>query len=269
MILRLSFVGDTCHNCEWCNNSEEQYCAGKVAVCNGKWLDGATDAHGGFSDWIVSDYRMLAKIPDDLPLAEAAPLLCAGVTVWSPMKYYGCDKPGQKVAVLGLGGLGHVAAKFAKAFGAELTVISGSPGKEGTAREDLGADNFICYKDQAQMDAAARTFHYIIDTGSSHHDLDPYFKLLRPNGQILLVGWPPEDLKFNPGSLISWRNSIGGAQTGSVKEMREMLQFCSKKKITCDVEKIPIQYFSKASERMLKSDVKYRFVVDVTGSIVQ
>ena len=192
-----------------------------------------------------------------------APLLCAGITVYSPMRYYGIDKPDMKLGVVGLGGLGHMAVKFGKAFGMHVTVISTSPNKKEEAIKNLGADEFIVSKNEEEMKAAAGSLDGIIDTVSAMHDLQAYVSLLRASGKYVCVGAPPEPYQISAFALLMRRILVGGSLIGGIKETQEMLDFCAEKNVVCDIEKIPMSYANEAMERLLKADVKYRFVLDL------
>ncbi|KAK9815314.1 hypothetical protein WJX72_001551 [[Myrmecia] bisecta] len=258
---------NSCQNCEACRDHDEQYCAGCVLTYNSKDQDGTT-AQGGYSSHVVVNHKFVLHVPENLPLDAAAPLLCAGITTYSPLKHYGLDKAGMKLGVVGLGGLGHMAVKLAKAMGMEVTVISTSPNKEKEAREGLGADHFIVSKDDDAMTKAIKTLDGIIDTVSAQHPVTPLLALLKRNGKIVMVGAPPEPLEFNSFSLLAGRLTIGGSMIGGIKETQEMLDFCGKHNITCDIEKIDMDYVNTAMERLIKNDVHYRFVIDVQKSLV-
>ncbi|CEM36796.1 unnamed protein product [Vitrella brassicaformis CCMP3155] len=254
---------DSCLKCDRCLESEEQYCIPgmMIGTYNAKNFDG-TPTYGGYSlDIVVKDHFVL-RMPSNLPLDAAAPLLCAGITTWSPMRFYGMDKPGTKVGVVGLGGLGHMAVKFGVAFGCEVTVISSSASKEKEAIEVLGAHKFLCSKDPEAMKAASESLDFIVDTASVKKDMAPYFGLLKIDGTLVVVGIAPEPLEIHAFSLIPRRKKIAGSLIGGIKETQEMLDFCGDKNIACTIEKIPMDYVNTAFERMTKSDVKYRFVID-------
>ena len=234
---------------------------------NGKEKKTGQPTQGGYSSYIVADRHFVLRFPDNLPMDAGAPLQCAGITVYSPMKYYGLDKPGQRIGVVGLGGLGHMAVKFAKAFGQEVVVISTSPSKKEEACGRLGADGFIVSKNAEEMAAAAGTLDGIIDTVSAPHDLVPYISLLRPSGRYVCLGIPPEPYKIPPAILLMRRIAVGGSLIGGIKETQEMLDFCGEKNVVCDIERVPLSYVNEAMERLAKSDVRYRFVLDVEGSL--
>ncbi|CAL8164472.1 unnamed protein product [Prunus armeniaca] len=231
-----------------------------------KYYDGST-TYGGYSDIMVADEHFVVRIPDNLPLDGAAPLLCAGVTTYSPLRYFGLDKPGMHVGVVGVGGLGHVAVKFAKAMGVKVTVISTSPNKKKEAIENLGADSFLVSRDNGQMQAATGTMDGIIDTVSAAHPLLPLLGLLKTNGKLVLVGVPAKPLELPVFPLISGRKIVAGSTVGGLKETQEMIDFAAKHNITADIEVIPIDYLNTAMERLVKADVRYRFVIDIGNTL--
>ncbi|MEO5830160.1 MAG: NAD(P)-dependent alcohol dehydrogenase, partial [Rhodanobacter sp.] len=219
---------------------------------------------GGYSERIVASDRFVVSISDKLDPKSAAPLLCAGITTWSPLRHWNIGK-NSKVAVVGLGGLGHMGLKFAKALGAEVTLFTRSPSKEDEARR-LGADHVVLSTDPTQMEAAASRFDFILDTVPHQHDLNPYLATLKIDGVHVLVGLvEPIEPTVHAASIIRGRRSIAGSLIGGIAETQEMLDFCADHGITCDVEMIDIQYINEAYERMLKSDVRYRFVIDLTS----
>ncbi len=225
--------------------------------------DGKTPTYGGYSTQIVVDEQYTLHISDKLPLHAVAPLLCAGITTYSPLRYVNVGK-GHKVAVLGLGGLGHMAVKFAVAFGAEVTMLSSSPSKAADA-EKLGAHHFILTSDQEAMKQAAGTFDFILNTVSAPHDYNIYLNLLRTNGTMIVVGVPPEAAQVPAFNLIGKRRSIIGSLIGGIAETQEMLDFCAEHNIVSEVELIDMSYINEAYSRMEKSDVKYRFVIDLAS----
>ncbi|KAI9125439.1 hypothetical protein K1719_004055 [Acacia pycnantha] len=233
-----------------------------------KDVDG-TITYGGYSDFMVADEHFVVGIPDALPLDAAAPLLFAGVTVYSPLRYYGLDKPGLHVGVVGLGGLGHMAVKFAKAFGVKVTVISTSPNKKKEAIEHLGADSFIVSREQDQMQAAMGTLDGIIDTVSAQHPLVPLIGLLKSNGKLVLVGAPEKPLELAAFSLIAGRKLVAGSMIGGMKETQEMLDFAAKHNVKPDIEVIPVDYVNTTMKRLLKADVKYRIVIDIANTLLK
>ncbi|XP_059431846.1 probable cinnamyl alcohol dehydrogenase 9 [Corylus avellana] len=258
----------SCKNCENCQQDSENYCPQMTLTYNSIYHDG-TKTYGGYSDTVVVDERYVLRFPDNLPPDAGAPLLCAGVTVYSPMKYYGMTEPGKHLGVAGLGGLGHVAVKFGKAFGLKVTVISSSPKKEDEALNRLGADSFLVSSDPAKMKAAFGTMDYIIDTVSAVHALAPLLGLLKVNGKLVTVGLPEKPLELPIFPLVMGRKLVGGSDFGSVKETQEMLDFCAKHGITADIELIRMENINSAMERLAKSDVRYRFVIDVANSLSQ
>ncbi|TYJ10702.1 hypothetical protein E1A91_A11G225500v1, partial [Gossypium mustelinum] len=252
----------SCHSCDSCTNNLENYCPKLIATYGGKYYDG-TVTYGGFSDTMVVDEHFIIRIPHNLPLDAAAPLLCAGITVYSPLRFYGLDKPDLHIGVVGLGGLGHLAVKFAKAMGAKVTVISTSINKKKAALENLGADSFFVSRDQDQLQAANGTLDGIIDTVSAQHPLLPLLGLLKTHGKLVLVGAPEKPLELPAFPLLQGRKIIGGSLIGGIRETQEMIDYAAKQSIKPDIEIIPIDYVNTAMERLLKADVKYRFVIDI------
>ncbi len=253
---------DSDRTCPACREGLEQYCeSGATFTYNSedKHLGGVT--YGGYSEQIVVDQHFVLHIPKNLDLAAAAPLLCAGITTYSPLKHWNV-KPGQRVGVVGLGGLGHMAVKLAHAFGAKVTLFTTSSHKHEDARR-LGADEVVISKDAAAMETQANRFDFIIDTVSAEHDVNPYLNALKRDGAMVLVGAPEKPVSVAAFSLLPKRLSFAGSMIGGIKETQEMLDFCGTHGITSDVEIIPIQKINEAYERMLKSDVKYRFVIDM------
>ena len=222
--------------------------------------DGKTPTYGGYSNIIVVNENFVLSVSDKLPLEGVAPLLCAGITTYSPIRKWNIGK-GHKVAVLGLGGLGHMAVKFAVAFGAEVSVLSTSPDKEQDAYK-LGAHNFYYTKDEEQVKKLTNQFDFIIDTVSAAHNYDMYLKMLAANGVQILVGIPSTPIQFSGFSLLTNGRSISASSIGGIPETQEMLDFCALHNIVSDIELININYINEAYERVLKSDVKYRFVID-------
>lgn len=258
---------NSCGTCRDCKENLEQHCSKCVYTYNGSEADG-TATQGGYSTHIVVDQKFVLHVPDNLPLDATAPLLCAGITVYSPLRYYKLDQPGLKVAVLGLGGLGHMAVKFAKAFGCEVTVISRSEAKRQEAIEVLGADKYLVSADSEAMADAAGTFDGIIDTVAQPHDIAVYINLLRTCGRLVLVGGVIKPFEVASFSLIMKKAQIAGSAIGGIKETQEMLDFAGKNNITCMIEKINIDDIQEAMERLEKGDVHYRFVIDIQGSLV-
>lgn len=255
---------DSCHKCGSCKDGLEQYCEnGFVGTYNG--LEKKTNelTYGGYSDKIVTKESFVLKVPKNLKLAAVAPLLCAGITTYSPLKHWKIKK-GQRVGIVGLGGLGHMGVKFARAFGAHVTMITTSPDKKKDAKK-LGAHDVIISKNEVEMEKAAGTFDFILNTIPSPHDVNPYVNLLKRDGVMTIVGCLEPLPRIQGAPLILGRKAIAGSVIGGIKETQEMLNFCSKHKIVSDIELIPIQKINEAYARMLKSDVKYRFVIDIAS----
>jgi uncharacterized zinc-type alcohol dehydrogenase-like protein len=252
---------DSDRTCEACRAGEEQYCErGMSPTYNGYEQDGRTPTYGGYSERIVTDEGYVHRIPDGLPRAGAAPLLCAGITTYSPIRHFG--EGAERAAVVGLGGLGHLGVKFLKALGAEVTVVSHSASKQQDATR-LGADDFIATSDPGALARNARRFDFILDTVSAVHDYGAYLRTLRRDGTMVLVGLPgPIPLDAN--ALLDGRHRLAGSMIGGVRETQEMLDLCAEKGITSDIEEIAIQDVNAAFERVLRSDVRYRFVIDMT-----
>ncbi|KAM3257372.1 hypothetical protein ACQJBY_049589 [Aegilops geniculata] len=261
------FVG-SCRSCESCGNGYENYCSGMVLTSNG--IDpehGGAVTQGGFSDVMLVNEDYVVRVPDGLPLDKAAPLLCAGVTVYSPMMRFGLNAPGKHLGVVGLGGLGHVAVKFGKAFGMRVTVISTSPGKREEALERLGADEFLVSRDAEQMQAAVGTMDGILDTVSAWHPISPLFALMKPMGQMVFVGGPTKPLELPAYAIVPGGKGIAGNCVGGMRDCQAMLEFAAKHGISAEVEVIKMDYVNTALERLAKNDVRYRFVIDVAGSL--
>jgi uncharacterized zinc-type alcohol dehydrogenase-like protein len=255
---------DSCRSCAACKRGLEQYCeTGCSWTYNGMERDGKTPTHGGYSTQIVVDEAFALKIAHEARLDAVAPLLCAGITTYSPLRHWKVGK-GHKLAVVGLGGLGHMAVKLGAALGAEVTLISSSPSKKADAAR-LGAHDFVPSSDGAAMDRVKNRFDFILDTVSAPHDLATYAGLLRTDGVMILVGVPDKPASLPAFSLISRRRSIVGSLIGGIAETQEMLDFCAERGITADVETIPMQDVNKAYDRMLKSDVRYRFSLDLAS----
>ncbi|KAF7072525.1 hypothetical protein CFC21_077636 [Triticum aestivum] len=256
---------DSCRSCVSCGSGHENHCPTLVLTSNAVDYDGAT-TQGGFSDVLVVDQGYVVRVPEGLPLDGAAPLLCAGVTVYSPMMEFGLNAPGKHLGVVGLGGLGHMAVKFGKAFGMTVTVISSSPRKREEAVERLGADAFLVSQDSEQMKAAAGTMDGIIDTVSAGHPIVPLLELLKPRGQLVVVGAPSTPLELPAYAIIGGGKRVAGNLVGSVASCQAMLDFAGKHGITADVEVVKMDYVNTAVERLERNDVRYRFVIDVAGS---
>ncbi|MBI5595651.1 MAG: NAD(P)-dependent alcohol dehydrogenase [Elusimicrobia bacterium] len=254
---------DSDGTCAACKDGCEQFCPNMTLTYNSpdKRLGGVT--YGGYSDSIVVDQRFVLRVPPKLDLAGTAPLLCAGITTYSPLRHWGVKK-GKKVGVVGLGGLGHMGVKFAHAFGAHVVVFTTSPGKAEDARR-LGADEVVLSRDAGAMAKHAGSFDFILDTVSAEHDVNAYLNLLGRDGNMTLVGAPEKPLAVSAFGLIFGRRSLSGSPIGSVAETQEMLDFCGKHGLTADVEVIPVQKVNEAYDRLLKSDVKYRFSIDMAS----
>jgi len=252
---------DSCQVCENCQEDLEQYCLdGNTQTYNNKGRDGVP-TYGGYSNNIVVREEFVLHVSEKLNLAATAPLLCAGITTYSPLKHWNVGK-GHKLAVLGLGGLGHMAVKFGVAFGAEVTVLSTSASKEQAAK-DLGAHNFVVTSDPEQVKAVKGKFDFILDTVSAEHDMNMYLSLLRTNGVHICVGVPSVPHQIAPFALLGGRKSVAGSGIGGIKETQEMLDFCAENNIVSEIEIIDIKNITEAYERMLKGDVRYRFVIDI------
>jgi alcohol dehydrogenase (NADP+) len=250
--------------CPNCRAGLEQFCDQGVTLTynsEDKHTGGIT--YGGYSKSIVVDQDFVLRVPDKLDQAAAAPLLCAGITTYSPLRKWKVGR-GQKVGVVGLGGLGHMALKFANAFGAEVTLFTTSPEKTADAKR-LGAHNVVISKDEEAMKQHDKSFDFIIDTVSAHHDLNAYLAMLKRDGALVLVGISPEEMRISAFNLVMPRRQMAGSLIGGIAETQEMLDFCAERGIACDIEMITIDKINEAYERMLKSDVKYRFVIDMAS----
>lgn len=255
---------DSCLDCGPCQQGHEQYCEkGFVLTYNGPDKHSGGVTYGGYSERIVAREEFVLRISDRLDLAAAAPLLCAGITTYSPLRHWKVSQ-GQKVGIVGLGGLGHMGVKFANAFGAHVVVFTTSESKREDALR-LGAHEVVISKDEAQMQRHAESFHFILDTVSAKHDVNAYLQLLKHDGTLTLVG-VPDSLPVTPFSLIMKRRQFAGSLIGGLAETQEMLDFCAERGIVSDIELIRMDQINEAYERMLKSDVKYRFVIDI-GSL--
>jgi len=255
---------DSCRECRNCREGLEQYCErGFVPTYNGYERDGLTPTYGGYSTQIVVDETYVYNIPGGLSLPGAAPLLCAGITTYSPLRYFGAGA-GQRVGVVGLGGLGHMGVKFAASFGAEVTVFSTSPTKERDARR-LGAHHFVVTREAQNLAPLANSFDLILDTVSAPHDINALLNLLRRDGVLVQVGLPEKPFEVDPFSLPAARRKLAGSNIGSLRETQEMLDYCGAKGIEADVEVIPIQKINEAYERALRGEVRYRFVIDMAS----
>lgn len=256
---------DSCRACENCRENFEQFCdnPGPVFTYNSKDKQTGGITYGGYSKSIVVDQDFVLRISGKLDLAATAPLLCAGITTYSPLRHWKVGQ-GQKVGVVGLGGLGHMGVKFANAFGAHVVLFTTSPNKTADAKK-LGAHEVIISKDEDEMKNHEKTFDFILDTVSAQHDLNAYLSLLKRDGTLTLVGASPDALPVDAFSLIHRRRRLAGSLIGGIAETQEMLDYCAERGITCDIEMIPIDQINEAYERMLKSDVKYRFVIDMAS----
>ncbi|WP_222565285.1 NAD(P)-dependent alcohol dehydrogenase [Novilysobacter antarcticus] len=255
---------DSCRHCAQCEAGEEQYCVeGMTGTYNSRERDDGTPTYGGYSTRITVSQDFVLDIPDALPLDRAAPLLCAGITTYSPLRQFGV-RAGHEVAVVGLGGLGHMAVKLAAAMGAKVTVLSTSESKREAALE-LGADDFGATRDPATFKKLARRFDLIIDTVSAPHDYNTYLGLLKFDGSMVLLGIPDEPAPVAAGALIMQRRKLSGSLIGGIRETQEMLDFCAKHGIAADIELINMDQIEVAYERMLKADVRYRFVIDIAS----
>ncbi len=255
---------DSCRECQYCQEDLEQYCEkGNVQTYNSpdKYL--GTQTYGGYSESIVVDEAFVLRVPENLDLAATAPLLCAGITTYSPLKHWNVG-PGKKVGIVGIGGLGHMGVKLAKAMGAEVIVFTTSTSKVEDAKR-LGADQVVLSKDAEQMGRYAGKLHFLLDCVSAEHDINAYLNLLRVDGSLALVGAPEHPLPVAAFSLIPYRRSFSGSMIGGIAETQEMLDFCGKHNIVSDIEMINIQQINEAYERLLKGDVKYRFVIDMAS----
>ena len=256
------FVG-SCRKCEACREGEEQFCEeGMNATYNGYELDGKTPTYGGYSTRITVNEDYVLRIPPGLPLERVAPLLCAGITTYAPLREYGV-KAGDQVAILGLGGLGHVAVKIAKAMGAQVTVLSHSAAKRDAALS-LGADDFIDTSSEEAFNKNSRRFSFILDTVSAQHDYNAYLGLLKRDGNMVLVGIP-DPVPLSAAPLVLQRRHLSGSLIGGIRQTQEMLDFCAEHSVLSDVEVIPIQQVNEAYDRVIKSDVRYRFVIDIAS----
>lgn len=256
-------IVDSCGTCESCKQDLEQYCqTGFVGTYNGKDEHLGGHTFGGYSQKVVVDADHVLKVPENLDLAAVAPLLCAGITTWSPLKHWNVGSD-SKVAVVGLGGLGHMAIKLAKGLGAEVTLFSRTPEKSDDAKK-LGADHVVISTDEEQMKSVAGKFDLIIDTVPYDHDVNPYISTLNINGTLVLVGFigKMDEALFTP-PMILGRRSVAGSVIGGIAETQEMLDFCGEHNIVSEIEMINMQDINEAYERMLKSDVRYRFVIDM------
>ncbi|CAN5369920.1 NAD(P)-dependent alcohol dehydrogenase [soil metagenome] len=253
---------DSCRTCSACKADQEQFCkVHTAATYNGTEMDLKTSTYGGYSKQHVVDEAYALKVSADQPLAEVAPLLCAGITTYSPLKRFKIG-PGSKVAVVGLGGLGHMGVKIAVSLGAEVTVLSTSPSKKDDALK-LGAHHFVVTKDEESLKPLAGTFNFILDCVSADHEMDMYLKLLDIDGAMVLVGLPENPVSARAFSLAGNNRTLAGSSIGGIKETQEMLDYCAEHNITSDIEIIPITKIEEAYDRTIRADVRYRFVIDM------
>lgn len=257
---------NSCKDCKYCNERLEIYCEKGFVFTFSAIDEDGTITKGGYSSRIVVHQRFCFRIPDKYPLAKAAPLLFAGITCYSPMMRYKMNQPGKTLGVIGLGGLGHMAVKFSKAFGLNFTVFSTSLSKKEEALNLLGADKFVISSDLQQMTTLAKSYDFIIDTASGDHPFDPYVSLLKIAGVYVIVG-VPEEVKFKTVNLIMEMRTIAGSIVGGTQETQEMIEFCAENGIHPEIEIIPIQYVNEALERLENRDVKYRFVIDIANTL--
>ena len=255
---------DSCRECQYCKEGLEQFCEeGNTGTYNSPDKHLGTRTYGGYSQSVVVDEAFVLRVPENLDLAATAPLLCAGITTYSPLKHWNVG-PGQKVGIVGIGGLGHMAVKIAKAMGAKVIVFTTSPSKVEDAKR-LGADDVVLSKDPEEMRRYAGKLNFVLDAVSAKHDINAYLNLLRVDGTLALVGAPEQPLPVAAFSLIPYRRSFAGSLIGGIAETQEMLDFCGTHNIVADIEMINIQQINEAYERLLKGDVKYRFVINMAS----
>jgi uncharacterized zinc-type alcohol dehydrogenase-like protein len=255
---------DSCRKCNACKEDLEQHCEEfPTFTYNGQDRRTKENTYGGFSQRVVVDENFVLKVPENLDLAAAAPLLCAGITTYSPLKRFNVGK-GQKVGIVGLGGLGHMGVKFANALGAHVVVFTRTKSKEKDAK-NLGAHEIIISTDEEEMNKHMNSFDFILDTVSADHDVNAYMNLIKRSGNYVVVGAPENPLAISSFGLIFQRRHLSGSLIGGIKETQEMLDFCGEKNIVCEIEKINIDQINEAFERILKSDIKYRFVIDMAS----
>ena len=252
---------DSCRKCESCKAGLEQYCVeGMTGTYNTYERDGKTVAMGGYSDSFVINEDYAVHVPENLDLTGVAPLMCAGITLYSPLRNWKAG-PGKKVGIIGLGGLGHMGVKFAVAMGADVTVFSHSPAKENDAKQ-MGAHHFVSTKDPANLKKLEKQYDLLLNTVSADIDLDPYLQMLKLDGTLVVIGLPGKPYAINAGTLLGQRRSLSGSMIGGIAQLQEMLNFCGEKSIVSDVEVIKSDYINTAYDRTVASDVKYRFVID-------
>ena len=255
---------DSCRACPECQRGQEQYCSVLTSwTYNGREQDQLTPTYGGYSERIVVDENYVLRMPENLPADGSAPLLCAGITLYSPLKHWGAG-PGKKVAIVGLGGLGHMGLKLAHALGAEVTVLNQSNRKAQDAKR-LGADHFYATSDPETFAKLERHFDLIVNTVSADINWNDYLKLLKVDGAMIVVGIPEKENAVAAASIVMGRRTLAGSAIGGIEETQEMLDFCGQHNIVSDIEVIPIQKVNEAYERVLKSDVRYRFVIDMAS----
>ncbi|MEA4948046.1 MAG: NAD(P)-dependent alcohol dehydrogenase [Petrimonas sp.] len=256
-------IVDSCRECQHCHEGEEQFCeSGWTVVFNAPDRKYGGTTYGGFSEKIIVDENYVVHVPESLELAQAAPILCAGITVYSPLKHWQAG-PGKNVGIIGIGGLGHMAIKIAKAMGAYITVFTTSQAKSDDARR-LGADAVVLSTNSKQMSNCPKQ-DMILDTVSAKHDLDTYIDLLKVDGSLVMVGLPAEKLEISAGTVVHGRKSFSGSNIGGIRETQEVLDFCAKHNITAEIELITVDQINNALKRLGKSDVKYRFVIDMAS----
>ena len=254
---------DSCRKCDSCKAGLEQYCIeGMTGTYNTYERDGKTVAMGGYSDSFVIDEDYAVHVPANLDLTGVAPLMCAGITLYSPLKNWKAG-PGKKVGIIGLGGLGHMGVKFAVALGAEVTVFSHSPAKEADAKS-MGAHHFVSTKDVNNLKKLEKQYDLLLNTVSADIDLEPYLQMLKLDGTLVVIGLPGKPYAINAGTLLGQRRSLSGSMIGGIAQLQEMLNFCGEKSIVSDVEVIKAEYINTAYDRTVASDVKYRFVIDAS-----
>ena len=255
---------DSCRVCQSCKDDLEQFCdQGATFTFNGRDKHSGGMTYGGYSESVVVHEAFVLRVPKNLNLAATAPLLCAGITTYSPLRHYKVSK-GEKVGIVGLGGLGHMGVKLAKAMGAHVVVFTHSPNKMNDALR-LGADEVVNSTKPDEMKKHLNSFHFILDAVAAQHDINAYLILLRRDGTLTQVGLPPEPLAVEVGNLVHGRRNFSGSLIGGIKETQEMLYFCGQHNITADIELIPIQKINEAYDRVVKNDVKYRFVIDMAS----
>ncbi|KAJ0986726.1 hypothetical protein J5N97_005082 [Dioscorea zingiberensis] len=264
-IVGVGCIVGSCGECICCKSNREQYCSKMVFTYNGIDVDGQP-TRGGFASTMIVHHKFVVHIPKKLAPEQAAPLLCAGVTAYSPLKHFCGEEKGLKGGVLGLGGVGHVGVLIAKAMGHHVTVISSSNKKREEALEHLGADAYIVSNDAREMDGAVGSLDFILDTIPAVHSINSYLSLLKPDGKLLIVGVAPQDLQVSTTALILGRKTIAGSFIGSIADTQEVLNFWEEKELKSMIETVKMDYVNKAVERMEKNDVRYRFVLDVHGS---